>query len=77
VPSDASIRRRNQESLAQSLRHQAEVHAALMRALDFWRWCWACGARHSDCMQAAMEGKKCCPDCRHPDALSARIGPVK
>jgi hypothetical protein len=77
VPSDASIRRRNQESMAASLRQQAEVHVELAMALDHFRWCWACGARHSDCMRAALGGKACCPDCRHRDALSARVGPVR
>lgn len=45
--------------------------AELARSMDYWRWCWDCGAREMDCDQARPE-RKCCPDCRHRDADPVR-----
>lgn len=54
----------------------ADLRVELIRALEFWRWCWDCGTTDRDCR---TEGRPCCPDCRHRDmgnlALAAILAP--
>jgi hypothetical protein len=47
-------------------------------ALDYFRWCWDCGCRKSDCdgYRDEEQPRKCCPDCRHRDPSEAPLALV-